>query len=118
MSRMVGSTFGVAVMGAIVTTVGKSQINQNLPQLPAATRSAIANALGSGATAANHAPQAVVNVVQNAFVSAVSTGLTVGVFVVLVGAVTAWALVQRDPKPARTKEEDEATESIGVDLAA
>jgi EmrB/QacA subfamily drug resistance transporter len=120
MSRMVGSTFGVAVMGAIVTTVGKSQINQNLPQLPAATRSAIENALGSGATAAGHAPQEVVNVVQNAFVTAVSTGLTVGVIVVLVGAVTAWALVQRDPKPARAPatEGDEATESVGVDLAA
>jgi EmrB/QacA subfamily drug resistance transporter len=120
MSRMVGSTFGVAVMGAIVTSVGKSQINQNLPQLPAASRAAIANALGSGAVAAGHAPQEIVNVVQKAFVTAVSTGLTVGVFVVLIGAATAWALVQRDRKPVRTPatDGDEATESMGVDLAA
>jgi hypothetical protein len=120
MSRMVGSTFGVAVMGAIVTTVGKSQIEQNLPHLPAAERSAIANALGSGASAAAHAPQEVVRVVQNAFVTAVSTGLTVGVVFVLVGAVTAWLLVQRGPRPAHaqaTQAEDTA-EPVGVDLAA
>jgi EmrB/QacA subfamily drug resistance transporter len=120
MSRMVGSTFGVAVMGAIVTTVGKSQIDQNLPQLPAAERSAIANALGSGASAAAHAPQEVVRVVQNAFVTAVSTGLTVGVVFVLVGAVTAWLLVQRDPRPAqaRATQDEETAEPVGVDLAA
>jgi len=40
------------------------------------------------------------------------------VVVVLVGAVTAWALVQRDRKPASAPQEDEATESMGVDLAA
>ena len=38
MSRMVGSTFGVAVMGALVTTIGRSKIDSSLPHLPAATR--------------------------------------------------------------------------------
>ncbi len=52
MSRMVGSTFGVAVMGAIVTTVGRSKLNQSLPQLPATQRNAIVSGLGSGATGA------------------------------------------------------------------
>jgi EmrB/QacA subfamily drug resistance transporter len=120
MSRMVGSTFGVAVMGAIVTTVGKSQIEQNLPHLPAATRSAIANALGSGGAPAGHAPAQVVSVIQNAFVSAVSTGLTVGVVVVLVAAAASWLLVQRGPATAREKpaQGDEPTEPVGVDLAA
>ena len=33
MSRMVGSTFGVAAMGAIVTTIGKSKLNANLPRI-------------------------------------------------------------------------------------
>ena len=35
MSRMVGGTFGVAVMGALVTAIGKSKIDQGLPHLPA-----------------------------------------------------------------------------------
>ena len=48
MSRMVGSTFGVAVMGALVTTIGGSKIDSSLPHVPAATRDAITNALGSG----------------------------------------------------------------------
>src|SRR5207248_1628780 len=50
MSRMVGSTFGVAVMGALVTTIGRSKIDAALPHLPAATRSELANSLGSGGT--------------------------------------------------------------------
>ena len=75
MSRMVGSTFGVAVMGAIVATVGKSQIDSQLSNLPAGARASIANAIGSGAAPAGHAPAAVVHVVQQAFVSALSTGL-------------------------------------------
>ena len=57
MSRMVGSTFGVAVMGAIVATVGKSQIDSHLSNLPAAARTSIANAIGSGAAPSGHAPR-------------------------------------------------------------
>jgi MFS family permease len=41
MSRMVGSTFGVAIMGALVATIGRDQINHSLPHLPSATRAAI-----------------------------------------------------------------------------
>ena len=78
MIRMVGSTFGVAVMGALVATIGRSQIDSGLPHVPAATRAAIANALGSGGTVGGqHAPAQVVSVVQKAFVSALGTGLTV-----------------------------------------
>ena len=50
MSRMVGGTFGVAIMGALVTAIGKSKIDQGLPHLASGTRSAIANGLGAGVT--------------------------------------------------------------------
>ncbi len=53
MSRMVGGTFGVAVMGALIAALGRSEINQHLPQLPAATRAAIANSLGAGGAGAS-----------------------------------------------------------------
>ena len=38
MNRMVGGTFGVAVLGAMVATLGRSKIDQLLPRLPGAER--------------------------------------------------------------------------------
>jgi Na+-transporting methylmalonyl-CoA/oxaloacetate decarboxylase gamma subunit len=95
MSRMVGGTFGVAIMGALVTAIGKSKIDQGLPHLPAATRSAIANALGSGAAPTGDASAHVTSVVREAFISALGTGLTIGAAVTLMGAIVAFTLVQR-----------------------
>jgi EmrB/QacA subfamily drug resistance transporter len=94
MSRMVGGTFGVAVIGALVTAIGKSQLDQALPHVPAATRSAIANALGSGAVP-SHAGAHVAAVTREAFVSALGTGLTIGAAVTLVGSFVAFTLIQR-----------------------
>jgi EmrB/QacA subfamily drug resistance transporter len=95
MSRMVGSTFGVAIMGALVATIGRSKIDQSLPHVPSATRAAIANSLGSGGTITGHhtTPQ-IVDATREAFVSALSTGLTIGAVVTLAGAVLAWMLIQ------------------------
>ncbi len=94
MSRMVGSTFGVAVMGAIVTTIGRSKLDRSLPQLPAHARAAIASALGSGSAPSGHVAPGVLAAVREAFVSAVGTGLLVGAIATLVGAVIAWLLIQ------------------------
>ncbi len=103
MSRMVGGTFGVAVMGALVTAIGKSKIDQGLPRLPAATRSAIADALGAGSAPTGHTAPHVVAVVRDAFVSALGVGLTIGAGVTLLGAAVALTLIRRtaqaDPAP-------------------
>jgi EmrB/QacA subfamily drug resistance transporter len=93
MNRMVGGTFGVAVTGAMLTAIGKSKIDQGLPHLPAASRSALANTLGAGG-APGHGSAHVVAVVRDAFVSALGVGLTIGAAVTLVGAVVAFTLVQ------------------------
>jgi EmrB/QacA subfamily drug resistance transporter len=101
MSRMVGSTFGVAIMGALVTTIGRAKIDQSLPHLPSSTRATIANSLGSGgAVNSHHASPQIVDAVSHAFVSALSTGLLIGAAVTLAGAVAAWFLIQRVPRPA------------------
>jgi EmrB/QacA subfamily drug resistance transporter len=104
MSRMVGSTFGVAVMGALVATIGRSKIDSGLPHVAASTRAAIANALGSGGVVGNgHAPAQIVAVAREAFVSALGTGLTVSAAVTLCGAAVAWTLIARvvkQPQPA------------------
>src|SRR5204863_7808596 len=118
MTRMVGSTFGVAVMGALVATIGRSKIDSGLPHVAAATRAKIADALGSGGTVSgHHAPAQIVTVVRQAFVSALGTGLTVSAAATLVGAVVAWKLIApravAQPAPAAApaaETQDAATE--------
>ncbi len=97
MSRMVGGTFGVAVTGALLTAIGTSKIDQGLPHLPAAARSALANALGAGGVPGHQASPHVVAVTRDAFVSALGVGLTIGAAVTLVGAVVAFVLIRRNP---------------------
>jgi EmrB/QacA subfamily drug resistance transporter len=112
MSRMVGGTFGVAVMGALIAALGRSEINQHLPQLPASTRASIANSLGAGgAGATGHAASPhIVSTVQQAFVSALGTGLAIGAAVTFVGAILAFVLVEKKLKPAPAPAGAPATE--------
>jgi hypothetical protein len=117
MSRMVGGTFGIAVMGALISAIGRSQVDQKLPQLPAATRETIVNSLGSGGAQAAHASRQIAATVREAFVSALGTGLTIGAGVTLCGAVLAWALIQRAPtaaEPVPAPSEDDARLEVGV----
>ncbi len=97
MSRMVGGTFGVAVTGALLTAIGTSKIDQGLPHLPAAARSALANALGAGGVTGHQASPHVIAVTRDAFVSALGVGLTIGAAVTLVGALVAFVLIRRSP---------------------
>ena len=119
MTRMVGSTFGVAIMGALVATIGRAKLDSSLPFLSPTTRSQIANTLTSGGvTAGHHASPTVVAAVRQAFVSALGTGLTVGGVTVLAGALLAWALIQR--RGARRDEvaAEDAAEPAPVEIAA
>src|SRR2546423_8999773 len=91
MSRMVGSSFGIALMGALVTTIGRTNIDQSLPHLSAGARAAIANSLGSGGSiSGSHSSPQIIGAVREAFVSALGTGLTIGAAVTLAGALVAW----------------------------
>jgi EmrB/QacA subfamily drug resistance transporter len=117
MSRMVGGTFGVAVMGALIATLGRSEIDQRLPQLPASTRAAIADALGAGGggtVPGQAATPHIVATVQQAFVSALSTGLAIGAGVTICGAVLAWRLIEqkRAPEAAPAPEREEAAPEL------
>jgi MFS family permease len=106
MSRMVGGTFGVAVMGALIAALGRSELDSHLRTVPAATRAKLAQSLGSGGSALGHgAPAHVVAAVRSAFVSALGSGLEIGGIVTLCGAVAAWVLIERkerltSPQPA------------------
>ncbi|MEO8968011.1 MAG: DHA2 family efflux MFS transporter permease subunit, partial [Solirubrobacteraceae bacterium] len=122
MSRMVGGTFGVAVMGALIATVGRSQLDSSLPHVPAGTRAAIANSLGGGGAGGGHASPQIVSAIRQAFVSALGTGLTVGGIVTLIGAVAAFTLVQRagsrnaDIRAEAAREPETATREAEAEL--
>jgi EmrB/QacA subfamily drug resistance transporter len=94
MSRMVGGTFGVAVLGALVSTLGRSKIDQLLPGVPSPARAHLADSLGSGGVL-HGVPVRVVDASQQAFVYALQYGLRLGAAVALLGAVLAWTLVGR-----------------------
>ena len=99
MSRMVGATFGVAAMGALVAGLGRSRLETLLPGLPAGRREAMVDALGGGAAGGGKASPQVVHATREAFVYALSHGLRVSAGVTFLGAVLALALVVRRPAP-------------------
>jgi EmrB/QacA subfamily drug resistance transporter len=120
MSRMVGGTVGLAVMGALVTTIGRSKLGSSLPHLPAAAKDKIANALGSGgAPAGSHSSPQITTVTHHAFVSALGTGLLVAAAVALIGALLAAFLIE--PLPTRTEpitaSEPSAGEESGTEVS-
>jgi len=101
MNRMVGGTFGVAVLGAMVATLGRSKIDQLLPQASDTERARLAASLGSGAVP-HGVPVQVIDAAQRAFVYALQYGLRLGSVVALTGAVIAWTLVARK-SPAKSE---------------
>jgi EmrB/QacA subfamily drug resistance transporter len=115
MSRMVGGSVGLSVMGALVTTIGRSKLDQTLPQVSAPVRAKLASALGSGAAPSGHgaSPQ-VVDAVHHAFVSALGTGLQVGAVVAFIGALmTLWLIGRVRTQPAETQRQ-QAPEAISI----
>jgi EmrB/QacA subfamily drug resistance transporter len=92
MSRMVGGTFGVAALGALVSTVGRHDLDRKLPSLPAGTRDRLADTLG--VVPSGSLPAQVADASREAFVHALQLGLKVGAAVSLAGAMVALALVQ------------------------
>lgn len=117
MSRMVGASFGVAAMGAIVATVGRSKLATALPGVSATARGKIADALGAGGLPTGaHSSPAVVHAVKSAFVSALGTGLTVGAAVTLLSAVAAWMMVARAGSRAATDRAEQVTTPIAVEV--
>ena len=121
MSRMVGGTFGVAIMGALVAAIGRSNLDTSLPHVPAAIRAKLAGSLSGGGATGHHAPAQIVSAVHHAFISALSTGLTVGAAAVVIGAVVAFTLIapKRASVPASSLAGEEAGHAVvPVDIAA
>jgi EmrB/QacA subfamily drug resistance transporter len=92
MSRMVGGTFGVAALGALVTGLGRSRLDHLLPGATPGQRDQLADNLGSGAAAHGLAPD-VVRAMKESFIYAMSRGLRLGAGVALLGAAIASVLI-------------------------
>jgi EmrB/QacA subfamily drug resistance transporter len=92
MFRMVGGTFGVAALGALVSSVGRHDHERSLPAVPEGARERLAEGLGSGG-GLHDAPPRVVDAAHAAFVDALGTGLTISAIAVAAGAVLAWLLI-------------------------
>jgi EmrB/QacA subfamily drug resistance transporter len=90
MSRMVGGTFGVAAMGALITGMGKSKLDQLLPAVPAGRRQELADSLGAGGAQVGGR---VGVAVEDAYVYALNNGLRIAAVVALLGAVLSWLLI-------------------------
>jgi EmrB/QacA subfamily drug resistance transporter len=110
MARMVGGTFGVAALGALVATVGRNDLQQSLPNVPEAARNQLVDGLGSGAGLQGATP-AIHTAVNSAFVDALSAGLLVSAGAALVGALLSWALIRDDRPHAPAEQESPAAEA-------
>jgi EmrB/QacA subfamily drug resistance transporter len=103
MVRMVGSTFGVAVMGAIIATLGRGRLTTLLPHIGAGERTRLVNALGSGASGAG-LPAHVQAALSQTYVYALSNALYVAGGISLLGALLAWVLVAAHPGSGQAAE--------------
>jgi EmrB/QacA subfamily drug resistance transporter len=99
MSRMVGGTFGVAALGALVSAVGRHDLDRKLPAVPAGARDRLAENLG--VVPNSSLPPQVAAAAREAFVHALQLGLKVGAAVSFVGAVVALTLIGARPTPAQ-----------------
>jgi EmrB/QacA subfamily drug resistance transporter len=102
MTRMVGGTFGVAVMGAIIATLGRSRLATLLPHASATQRTAYVDALGAGSSPTGGAghPAYIQAALSHTYVYALSGALYVAGGVALLGALLAWTLVSRRVRAA------------------
>jgi EmrB/QacA subfamily drug resistance transporter len=112
MSRMVGGTFGVAVMGALVSALGRSHLQTLLPGLSGAQRSQLADRLGAGG--ALHVPPQVGAALRETYVYALSRGLVLAAVLAVLGALVAAALIARRPSERAIASAMAATEAHAI----
>jgi EmrB/QacA subfamily drug resistance transporter len=107
MSRMVGGTFGVAAMGALVTGLGKGRLDTLLPNLPESARGKLADSLGAGGAQVSGQVGAAVS---DAYVYALNNGLRLAAVISAIGALLTWMLIADKPEVAPATAEEAAPE--------
>ncbi|MCU0313267.1 MAG: MFS transporter [Solirubrobacteraceae bacterium] len=113
MSRMVGGTFGVAVMGALIQSLGRGRLEELLPRAGEAQIDRLTDALATGGMGI---PGAAGAAVQTSFLDAVNLAMKIGSGFALVGALAAWLLIDVGPAAARRHAELDPQERLELDL--
>ncbi len=105
MNRMVGGTFGVALLGTIFQTMSRNRLEDNLASLPlsATQKSAIADNIGQSTTGAQHAGSQIVQATHDAFIHGFTGAMVLSVAVAGLGVVLAAALIQPVKRSARER---------------
>jgi EmrB/QacA subfamily drug resistance transporter len=110
MSRMVGSTFGVAAIGALFQHLARNELADKLAGtgVTAGQREQLVHSLGAGSQGGESLPPAVVSASHDAFVHAFANGMWLSASVAAVGALVAFWLIApktaKQPDPARLQE--------------
>jgi hypothetical protein len=118
MNRMVGGTFGVALLGTIFQSMSRHRLEDNLANLPLSPgqKSAIADNIGQSSTGVGHASQQIVQAAHDAFIHGFTGAMWLSVSVAAVGVLVAATLIQpvRKPAPEAATQPEAAAEAIGV----
>jgi EmrB/QacA subfamily drug resistance transporter len=110
MNRMVGGTFGVALLGAVVTALGKSRLQDLLPNATSTQIDRLADGLGSGA-APRGVSAPVADATTDAFIHALSGGLRLAAVFAFASAIVALVTIRRrSHAPADAGEAHDAAE--------
>lgn len=118
MSRMVGGTFGVAAMGALISGLGRHKLDESLPRLPAGTREQLADGLGAGGGAAASGSAQVHDAVTQAFLYALNDSLRLAAVVSALGALLAYLLIEPGAPKHETAEDPEVVAAVAETVAA
>ena len=86
----------MAVIGAIIATLGRTRLQTLLPHLTSGERGRLVGALGSGASGAG-LPAQIRTAMSQTYVYALSNALYVASGLALLGALLAWVLVAAHP---------------------
>jgi hypothetical protein len=112
MSRMIGGSVGLAVMGRARDDDRALEARLE-PPAPAGARAKLTGALGSGATPDGQGSPHLVHAQNDAFVSSLASGLEVGAAVAFVGALLAlWLLGRVRTRPETRPSEQRAPEAV------
>jgi hypothetical protein len=121
MNRMVGGTFGVALLGTIFQTVSRNKLMDNLSALniSAAQKSAIADNVGQSSAGAHITNPTIGHATKDAFVHGFTGAMTLSLGVATAGALLGFTLIQgvkrvKADEPVTAQQPETSAEPIGV----
>jgi MFS family permease len=115
MNRMVGATFGVAVIGALFQHLARDELSHELAGsgITDAQREQIVHNLGAGSDAASMPPQ-IASAAHDAFIHAFSNGMWLSAGVAAIGAIVAFWLIspKQAARPDAVRQPEAAAEAV------